>query len=366
MEDRNISISQEEEEIDLMELVKKFWAQRKFILMVCGIALGVGIVVAISIPKEYTTTVILAPESSGGGSGSMGALAAITGMNLTGGKGGITPELYPRIVESAPFLQGLQTIPVADVKQEVDTTLAGYLTEYQKRAWWSVILGLPGKFIGLFSSSEDELVTQGVPTPSQGGVSTGAIKLSRREAGVLSALEGRIDVEVEKKTGVITLKTTMQSPIISALIADTVVAYLQAYIIGYRTQKARLDLDYAQKLYDEAQISYNQTQQDYADYQDGNLGVISARYGVKRERMQQEMTLAYAIYNQMAQQLQMAKVKVQDETPVYTVIQPPVVPLKAAKPKKLLIMLGFVFLGFVGACGWIFLQDWLAQQKEKA
>ncbi|GAP72887.1 hypothetical protein SAMD00024442_5_1, partial [Candidatus Symbiothrix dinenymphae] len=302
MEDRQISISQEEEEIDLMELVKKFWVQRKFILKVCGIALGVGIVVAISIPKEYITTVILAPESSGGGSGSMGALAAITGMNLAGGKGGITPELYPQIVESTPFLQGLQTIPVADVKQEVDTTLAGYLTEYQKRPWWSVILGLPGKFIGLFSSSEDELVTQGV-TLSQGGVSTGAIKLSRQEAGILGALKGRIDVEVEKKTGVITLKSTMQSPVISALVADTVVAYMQSYIIGYRTQKARLDLDYAQKLYDEAQINYNQTQQEYADYQDGNLGVISARYGVKRERMQQEMTLAYGIYNQMAQQL---------------------------------------------------------------
>jgi uncharacterized protein involved in exopolysaccharide biosynthesis len=149
----------------------------------------------------------------------------------------------------------------------------------------------------------------------------------------------------------------MQSPEISALIADTVVSYLQAYVISYRTQKARLDLAFTQTLYDEAQTQYYLAQQNYAGFQDENLGVVSARYATRQERFQNEMNLAFSVYNQMAQQLQLAKVKVQNNTPVYTIIQPPVIPLIASKPKKKLVLVGCLFLALIGGCGWIYLQE---------
>ena len=53
----------EEQEIDLIELAQKLWKERKFLLKGCGIAVVVGLIVAFSIPKEYTTTVKLAPET---------------------------------------------------------------------------------------------------------------------------------------------------------------------------------------------------------------------------------------------------------------------------------------------------------------
>ncbi|GHT04590.1 chain-length determining protein [Bacteroidia bacterium] len=350
----------EEQEIDLMKIFKRIWAQRKFILKVCGISLLIGIVIAFGIPKEYTTTTILAPESGGGGGGGgMGALAAMAGINLSSGgeKQEISPALYPDIARSTPFLAGLLNVPVVDARQKINTTLYNYLKEEQKSPWWSAILGLPGKVIGLFSSGEAASVSQ------EANFLARPIKLSGKDAGILSNLSRRIGVVVDKKTGVITLSSTMQSPEISAMIADTVVSYMQAYIISYRTQKARQDLAYMQMLHDEAQEQYYQAQKNYAGYQDGNLGVVSARYGMARERLQNEMNLAYSVYNQMAQQLQMAKVKVQNNTPVYTVIQPPIVPLRAASPRKSMILIGFLFLAFIGACGWILGKDYLMKQK---
>ena len=53
----------QEEEIDLLELALKVWAERRWILKCCGYAVIVGLVIAFSIPKEYTTTVKLAPET---------------------------------------------------------------------------------------------------------------------------------------------------------------------------------------------------------------------------------------------------------------------------------------------------------------
>ena len=54
----------EEQEIDLIELAQKVWAERKLVFKACGIAALIGLVVAFSIPKEYTTEVMLAPESA--------------------------------------------------------------------------------------------------------------------------------------------------------------------------------------------------------------------------------------------------------------------------------------------------------------
>ncbi|NDV96095.1 chain-length determining protein, partial [Dysgonomonas sp. 521] len=79
---------EEEKEIDLMELAQKLWANKKFIIKVCLIGLVVGLIVAFSIPKEYTTTVVLMPEAQSGSGGSMGSLAALAGINLGGGAGG--------------------------------------------------------------------------------------------------------------------------------------------------------------------------------------------------------------------------------------------------------------------------------------
>ncbi len=343
----------EEQEIDLIELGKKIWSQRKLIFKVCGIAVVVAIVVAFSIPKEYTTTVILAPDVKSGKGGNMGQLAAMAGINLQSQDNQeLSPDIYPEIVQSTPFLLGLFEVPVQDKKKEIHTSLYTYLDEYQRSAWWSSILNAPFKLTGLLTSSKND-TTQLAEDADKDQV----LVISKKQAGIVGALKNRISITVDKKMGLITLTSTMQSPEVSALVADTVTSYMQRYVIGYRTQKARQDLIFTEKLYEEAQANYYRAQQTYASYVDENMGIISARYRTTQERLQNEMNLAYGLYNQMAQQLQMAKVKVQDTKPVYTVVQPAVVPLKAASPRKALILIGFVFLAAVGSCGWILVKD---------
>ena len=88
-----------EQEIDLIELAKRLWGERKFLFKCCGVAIVVGLVVAFSIPKEYSTTVKLAPETSDPSKkmGNLGGLAAMAGINLgsSAGSDAISPDLYP-------------------------------------------------------------------------------------------------------------------------------------------------------------------------------------------------------------------------------------------------------------------------------
>lgn len=354
----------EEQEIDLIELAQKVWASRKLIFKVCGIALLVGLVVAFSIPKEYTTKVTLAPETSSGksGLGSMGALAAMAGINIgsSSGEDALSPELYPDIVNSTPFLIELFDVRVVNQKNTLQTSLYNYLDEHQKSAWWGSVISAPFKAIGWVASLVKEK-----PEKKEGGKIDPFI-LTLDEAGIAKSLSSRIAVTIDKKTGITTLAVTMQDPLISAALTDTIMQRLQNYITDYRTNKARRDLAFSEKLFKEAKENYFAAQQKYARFADGNQDIILQSFKAEQERLQNEMTLSYNVYNQVAQQLQMAKAKVQEITPVYTVVQPATVPLRPEKPNKIMILIGFVFLAAVGTIGWIlFIKDLLREWKKQ-
>jgi len=288
-------------------------------------------------------------------------LAAMAGINLGGstGEDALSPVLYPDIVSSTPFLTELFDVQVEDIKSQYKTTLYDYLDEHQRSPWWSYILSAPFEVLNwgmsLFKDS-----------PNESNVGLDPFMLSQDEAAIAKALGDRISVSVDKKTGVTTIAVTMQDALISATLTDTVMVKLQNYITDYRTNKARHDLAFTEKLYQEAESDYFNIQQKYAEYVDANQGVSRQSILTERERLQNEVSLAYNVYNQVAQQLQMAKVKVQEITPVYTVVQPATVPLRAAKPKKAMILIGFVFLAGVGSVGWIlFVKDLIKGWKKE-
>lgn len=352
----------EEQEIDLIELAQKVWAERKLVFKACGIAVIVALVVAFSIPKEYATSVTLAPETGGKSvSGGIGALASMAGISLgaSSGEDALSPELYPDIVSSTPFLINLFDVRVKSEEAEVDTTLYAYLKEYQRSPWWSAITSAPFKVLGwTMSLFRDE-------QPEEGDAKLDPFHLTKEESGIAKALGSRLAVSVDKKTGVTTLTVTMQDALISASLTDTVMHSLQNYITDYRTNKARHDLAYMEKLYDEAKQDYTEAQQKYAQFADANQNISRLVYRAEQERLQNEMNLAYQMYTTVSQQLQMAKAKVQEITPVYTVVQPATVPLRAAKPNKLMILVGFVFLAGVGSVGWIlFVKDFIRNWKK--
>lgn len=349
-----------EEEIDLLELARKVWAERKLVLRWCGYAVVVGLVVALSIPKEYTATAVLAPETSSSKNalGGLGALASMAGINVGNmtDNDAVNPDLYPDVVASVPFVIELFPVEVESADGDLRTDLYDYLKHRTRRTWWSVVLAAPFKAVGWGLS-----LVRG-KEPESDGSNVDPFRLKPDEDRIAEALGRRVQVIIDKKSSLVTLSVTMQDPLIAATVADTVMRNLQNYVTDYRTNKARNDLKFTQQLYDESQRDYYAAQQRYARYMDNNQNVVRRLVRTEQERLQNEMTLAYNIYNQMAQQLQLAKAKVQESTPVYAVVQPASVPLKPSKPSKIMILAGFVFLAAAAAMTWIlFVRDFVAR-----
>ena len=358
----NMPQEEEELEIDLMEYARKLWAARKLLLKVAGIAAIIGVVIALTTPKTYTVNATLAPESSKSGSSLSGiaSMLGVGGLNMGSDADALSVMLYPDVVSSTPFIIDLLDTPVKSMNEEIpDTTLVGYLEEYQSSSLFGTILSLPFKAIGaitsLFSSDDEEEVNDTI-NPFQ---------LSRKQSSIVEGLKKAVIANVDKKTGVTTVSVTMQDPMVCAIIADTVIYKLQEKVTSYRTTKAENDCKYWEQIHAERQRDYIKAQQAYAKYVDTNKNIARQSELIERERLQNEMNLAFQVYNNVATQLQLARAKVQEAKPAFAVVEPASVPLNPSGTSRKMILIGIVFLAVAGAAAWIlFGQDLWANLKQ--
>ena len=353
----------EEIEIDLMGVLRRIMGIRKKIYKAAGIGLIIGVIIAISIPRQYTVEVTLSPEmGSAKGGGLSGLAASFLGSDVTMGDGSdaLNASLSADIVSSTPFLLELSTMRIPVSKDE-SMALNTYLDE-ESSPWWSYVIGFPAMVIGgvksLFIEGEDEFI-------SSDKVSQGTIELSKKELGKIGVLKKMIVASVDKKTSMTSVAVTLQEPRVAAVVADSVVKKLQEYIIDYRTSKAKEDCIYLEKLFKERQQEYYAAQKKYADYLDSHDNIILQSVRAEQERLQNDMSLAYQIYSQVGSQLQVSRAKVQEEKPVFAVIEPAVVPLTPSGTDKKICVLAFVFLSVCIVIFWHLLgKDILNKFKE--
>ena len=357
------SHADEEIEIDLMDILRKIISIRKSIYKAAGIGLVIGLIIAISIPKKYTVKVTLSPEMGNNkGSGLSGLAASFLGDGVAMGDGtdALNVSLSADIVSSTPFLLELSTMNIP-VSKDKNMTLDSYLDE-ESSPWWSYVIGLPSMAIGgvksLFISEEDEFM-------SSDEASHGTIELSKKESVRIETLKRKIAASVDKKTTMTTVAVTFQNPKVAAVVADSVVGKLQEYIINYRTSKAKEDCVYLERLFKERQQEYYAAQQKYADYMDSHDDIILQSVRAEQERLQNDMSLAYQVYSQVASQLQVARAKVQEEKPVFAVVEPAVVPLNPSGTSKKIYVLAFIFLSVCIVIFWkLFGENILNKFKE--
>lgn len=340
----------EEIEIDLIGILRKIIGIRKTIYKAAGIGLVVGIIVAISIPKQYTVGVTLSPEMGGSKGGGLSGLAASflgSGVSMNEGTDALNVSLSADIVSSTPFLLELSTMKIPALEGET-MTLNVYLDE-ESSPWWSYVIGFPGMVIGGVKSLFTEEESESVPSDK---ANLGTIELSKKESEKIEALKKKILASVDKKTSMTTVSVTLQNPKVAAVVADSVVRKLQEYIIDYRTTKAKEDCLYLERLFKERQQEYYDAQKKYADYMDSHDNIILQSVRAEQERLQNDMSLAYQVYSQVANQLQVARAKVQEEKPVFAVVEPAVIPLYPSGTSRKIYVLAFIFLSVCIVISW--------------
>lgn len=350
----------EESEIDIMELISKLWKKRMMLIKWCIAGAIIGLVVGFSIPKTYSASAVLAPENNDSKAGGLSSLASMAGINMNTGVDAISVDMFPDVVHSTPFIVELFDLPVQFERkgETIETTLLDYMLEYQKSPWWTPIIQFPFKALGWVMSigKEEEVSVSGPLDPTN---------LPKDERDVVSFFAEKIMVNVDKKTGKTSMSLTMQDPKVVYAVLSEVIDNLKAYMSDYRSAKARQDAENLSVICAERKADYYKAQQAYARYADANKNVILQSANAERERLQQEMNLAYQVYSQVATQLEGARIQEQQSKPVFTVVQPPVVPIIKTAPSKPKMLIAFTFLAGCCAAAWVlFGEDFINKFKE--
>jgi uncharacterized protein involved in exopolysaccharide biosynthesis len=338
----------QDDEIDLVVVAKNIWEGRKFILKVTAIFIVIGLIVAFGSKVEYKASCKLLPESDEGiqmNLGGLGGLASLAGMDLgsmAGGSGAITPDLYPEVAKSMPFQLRLLNTPIRF--DDIDTTYTSfyYFKEVDKPSLIGGIvkytIGLPFQIKKWLSSSDDEVVVQ---DESAGEI----IKITKEDSKIVEKFQDRISVEVDSKTGVISISAEMPDARAAAEVTNSAYKLLTEYLIDYKISKAQQNLDFVQERYEESKLEFVNAQKRLAAFNDRNRNVVTAMAQTELERLQNEYNIAFEVYKGLATQLEQSKIAVKEETPVFKVLEPVKVPVDKKRPKRTIILSVFIITG---------------------
>lgn len=328
--------------IDFEKVIKDLWSRKKMLFKIWTITVILACIYIYPQPRYYDASEVLAPEivelPSGGG---LASLASSFGLNLNMAmsQDAIYPVLYPDLIMSKQFLVSLFDIKVKTLDGKVECDLHTYLLKHQKDAFYNY----PKTWL---LQKIAEWKNRNKPAGKTNGQINPFI-LSEQDMMLTEALEGMIRCSVNKKTDVVTISVRSQDPLVSATLADSVCQRLQAVITDYRTSKARTDVEYYTKITEEAKVEYDRSIDIYSKYCDTHDNVILQVYASERDKLENEMSMRYSTYQAMQAQLEAAKAKLQERTPVFTILQCSTVPIRPTGPKRLIFIIAMLFLSTI-------------------
>lgn len=353
-----------EDQIDIVALLAKIWAARKFILIIVGVFSILGVVISLATPNQYTASSMFTPnatKSSAGGAGLKG-LASLAGINLGSmdqGANEVSPLLYDKIMQSATFKKKLLAAPLQNVGEatnlktyfELNSTFSilGTVKEY--------IIGLPSKLFGSKESNQQHSEIAGIEL------------VTEEDFEYIKMIDELLNININDKDGYIEFSAKSESPQIAAQLTKNGIDLLQAEIIKIKTKSSLELLAYLEEQYAEKKEDLTKAQNNLSSFKDSNFSIARNSFSNTQTRLETELQTATAVFQNVVTQLEQVKLQVAKDTPVFSIVKPVVLPNEKSNPKRSLIVVIWLFLGLVLSVGFVLakepVMDILLQIKNK-
>lgn len=358
------------ERIDWTRVVLSIWKERRLILIVMLSSLALGVFVAFSLGEEYTSRSVFIPQVSQSSKNSgISGLASIAGVNLGSSPNfsEIPPGLYPKIASSTGFKRELldTKLTYLSEKGEINVTYADFYENYYDLPLLNKIkkytVGLP-LLVWKKIRGKDEKVQSTEDLDSAKEEYIG--RLSTSEIGHFERLDGQLNIEPNEKMGYVQLSFSMPYPLMAAEMTLAAENILQREIIKYRIRNAEEQLKFIEARFVEKKQEFEKTQTRLADFRDRNQNLSTSFARSEQERLESEYNLAFNNYLDMAKQLENSKFQVSQDAPVFSVIDPVVVPHKRSAPNKPLVIILWLIVGGIVATAIISIRFFVKDIRE--
>ena len=340
----------DEDSIDIIALLKTVWDGRKLIVMSVVVFFVIGCIVALSSPIVYTSETTFVPQTSDDQMSSpkgLGSLAGLVGINLNSASSSndayISPLLYSKIADSEEFSINLLNEQLINLEGD-SLTIKEHLSK--DKDGFSLIGFIKKYTIGLFSIDNPKLTTLNPALDAYNFVSAEDFKM-------IKSLREKFSIELNDKEGYIKVIANDENAFISSQLVSLVTKNLQSRIIDLRTKKIKERLDYSKEQYDLKRTEFENLQNKVARFKDSNKNISTAMFLSRLEKLQSEYTLQQNILMTLANEYNQNKIKLNKDTPIFSVIDEVFVPNERSEPKRSLIVIVWVFIGFVLVVGYL-------------
>lgn len=335
--------------MNLIELIQTILKNKKNIILIVAISTVMSIALSYTIPKEYkvqTAFVANSQESVQGGTNKLSGLASLAGINLPSGSQQeiLSPFLYPKLVRSVPFQKAILNQPVLNLKTDDSLTYNQFSEEYMGRDFLSTIkrytLGLPSMLLKSRSN--------------QSAAMNPEMALTLADKMKIEGLRKRVNLTVNEIDGVLTLTCKMPDPSMAFHICNFAAEKLQSRISEIKLNKSMKKLRFTERLLEEKKRDFEEIQLRLAHYRDANLSTSTALMKEEEQKLITEYNLKFELYREIASQLETQKIRVKEETPSFTILEPIIYPVERFSPKRKLFVITGMFFGLILSIAWVF------------
>lgn len=320
-----------DDEIDLIPIVKKVWAGWKFIFTVSVFFAFIGIVVALLSPIVYTSssTFILSSGIDDNKS-SIGGVASLVGINL----GGMTSDsqipatMYPTVVESVEFKRQLLD---EYIDQDKTLKLKSFLIDY-------------------YSVNLDDFTTK-----------NNEFFVSEGDDNLFKILEKIINISVNEKDGFVSISANMPTSEYAANTCINARKILQTIVINTKIKSAKENLNFTQEQLNLKKIEFDEIQDRIAYFEDSNLNIINSKYKNELSKLKAEFQIINSVYTELSKRLEQSKLQVNQDTPVFSIVKEASMPVLRSSPKRTLMVLIFGIFGLLISVTYVIAKDSLVK-----
>jgi capsular polysaccharide biosynthesis protein len=322
--------------VNLVRLVK----EKALVLVITVIAFAVfGVIYYITTPNSYSTNVVVLVETQNSANTvGLGSLAQAARLNMGVGTTEITsldPSLYPVIIQSKPFLEDLINSNVSSEIYQDSISLYKYMVEVRPEN--EIYKFLRNPFYGF-----KESVTVEDTNRDTIGIRE---KYEPLEIFALSKISERIVTTSEGK--LLIISTNMPEARMSFEFSKTVKNLLISYVTKYLQEKQLDHVEYLEIQYKRSEKGFKDTQFALTTFKERNQGLFLESMKAMEQNLNSEYSLKYELFRTIGQELEMAKIELNSQKPIFSEIDPPYISNRPDSPNLTLTLAFCIVLGFI-------------------
>lgn len=300
----------------------KHWRAMMFAPMALGLVTA-GL--SLLLPNQYTAQTTFTANSGQLTLGSLGSLAGLAGkFGVTGaGESDDSPDFFAEVLGSRELMEA--------------TLLSRFAVTRDGRTDSLALLQL----LNVSGDSERERLERGVR------------KLAKRTS-----------TDVNVQTGVVTLSVELAPPPLSADVANRMITLLNEFNLRRNQERTHAQTQFLEQRLTDAAAALHTAEEQQLAFLQHNRSFSDPLLTYEANRLSRQVQIRQDLYLTLERQYEDARMQEERDTPVLTLVDRAVPPVRKSSPHRALLTLAALFVGALGATGFAYLSEYIRESRQ--